>query len=111
MRDSAAVDPDFDAETVETADRDEKRGPSLLLGVTISVAAAVLATALALMLHRRRHTAATSEAASSAPRAGPTSTIAVNWAFALFGSNVMGERPRRSRRVLAIPGRRRQGPG
>ena len=106
MRDSAAVDPDFDAVLVETADADESGRPSLLLGVAISMAAATLATALVVVLHRRRHAAA-SGAASGTPRGGPTSTIAVNWAFALFGGNVIGERPRRGRRLLVLPGRRR----
>lgn len=106
MRDSAAVDPDFDAVIVEAADADESGRPSLLLGAAISVAAAVLATALVVMLHRRGPAAA-SGAATGTPRGGPTSTIAVNWAFALFGSNVIGERPRRGRRLLALPGGRR----
>ena len=81
----------------------EWRGRRLILATAISVAAAALATALAMVVSRRR-VGAGAEPAPPGARSSPTSTINVNWGFALFGTNVMAERRRRAGRLF---GRRR----
>jgi len=101
MREPAVLEPEADAEVAgvpaiaKPGLPGEWRGRRLVLATTISVAAAMLATVLALAVSRR-HAGAGVEPASPRGRSSPTSTINVNWGFALFGTNVMAERRRRA---------------
>jgi hypothetical protein len=95
MPETTAADPDVDSEFVPSVpDCDRSRRPRLILAAVLSVVPAVVATTLGIVLRRRR-AAAGGTAAPVATRPAPSSTINVNWGFALFGTNVMGERGRR----------------
>jgi len=79
----------------------------LILATGLSVVAAVLATALTVALRGRQGTERHGGRATGR-RGAPMSTINVNWGFALFGANVMGEQRRRGGRLRAGLLRRRR---
>ena len=87
MPETTGLDADLDADVMTTTRGNRTPRRSLIFATVLTVVPAVIATTVAMVL-RRRH------AAAAPPRSAPTSTINVNWGFALFGSNVMGERRR-----------------
>jgi len=92
MPETAVAGPDVDSEVVLPVP-DRSRRQRLLVATFLSVASAVVATMLGIVLRRRG--AAAGSSAPAASRLAPTSTINVNWGFALFGTNVMAEGGRR----------------
>ena len=92
MPETTGLDADLDADVMTTTSGDRTPRRSLIFATVLTVVPAVIATTVAMVLRRRRAAAAPPRSAPT--RSAPTSTINVNWGFALFGSNVMGERRR-----------------
>lgn len=113
MRDTTFATPAATAETTSAVPPTDAiaepvgrlRRP-VILATGLSVAAAVVATVLA-GVRRRGRQAEGQDVRSTARRGAPTSTINVNWGFALFGANVMGEQRRRGGRLPGVLRRRR----